>query len=335
MIFVTGGTGYIGSHTSIALVHEDYDVLILDNLSNSHPRVLDRLQSICGIRPKFIEGDIRNGIFLDDVFRRFPISAVIHFAGLKAVGESVTKPLEYYDNNVNGTLQLLAAMGSANVKSTIFSSSVTVYGDPATLPIKEDAPRSATNCYGRSKLILEDILADHFHAQPNWSITRLRYSNPVGTHESGMIGEGPQGFPNNLMPFISQAAIGRRERLSVFGGDYPTHDGTGVRDYIHVMDLAEEHVAVLKHCKNAGGILTVNLGTEKVYSVLEMIDAFQAASHRPIPYEIAARRPGDVAQRWADPTHAKEMQGWHAKRGLTQMCTDTWRWQQRKPNGYK
>lgn len=335
MILITGGAGFIGSHTSIALAQAGHSTLILDNLSNSHLGVLSRLKDICGTRPQFIEGDIRDSTVLDSIFKQHPITAVIHFAGLKSVCESVTKPFDYYDNNVNGTLNLLAAMRRTGVKTFIFSSSATVYGNPFSVPIKEDAPRSATNPYGRSKLMVEDILADLHHAEPDWNIARLRYFNPVGAHESGLIGEDPQGMPNNIMPVITQVAIGRREKLSVFGDDYPTPDGTGMRDYIHVMDLAEGHVAALKYCQQTGGMLTTNLGTGQGYSVLQMIKTFEAASKRAVPFEIVARRPGDIAQCWADPSHAMQTLGWKAQRGLDRMCVDSWNWQLQNPDGYK
>lgn len=328
MILVTGGTGYIGSHTCVALAKAGQELLILDNLCNSRADVVDRLETLCGKRPIFIQGDVRDSHVLGDLFDRHPISAVMHFAGLKAVGESVAKPLEYYDNNVHGTLQLLTAMRRAQVKTFVFSSSATVYGDPASVPIREDFPRSATNPYGRSKLIIEDILADLHRAEPDWRIARLRYFNPVGAHESGLIGEDPQGIPNNLMPFVAQVAVGKREFLNVWGNDYPTPDGTGIRDYIHVVDLAEGHVAALDHLNRKGGLLTVNLGTGQGYSVLDMVKAFETASGRKIPYKIAARRPGDIAQCWADPRLAQEILNWTAKRGLDQMCADVWRWQQ-------
>jgi UDP-glucose 4-epimerase len=344
-ILITGGTGYIGSHTCVALAQAGYDdIVILDNLSNSRlfspsPRsrgegggegqsIIDRLEALCGKRPRFIEGDVRDAALLDRIFADFSVSAVIHFAGLKAVGESVAKPLEYYDNNVRGTLELLAAMRRAGVGTMVFSSSATVYGDPASVPIREDFPRSSTNPYGRSKLIIEDILADLYGAEPGWRIARLRYFNPVGAHESGLIGEDPQGIPNNLMPYIAQVAAGQREFLNVFGNDYPTPDGTGIRDYIHVMDLAEGHVAALNYLDDKGGLLTVNLGTGRGYSVLEMARAFEQASGRPVPYRFAPRRPGDIAQCWADPTLASQLLGWKAARGLEAMCTDAWRWQQ-------
>lgn len=328
MILVTGGTGYIGSHTCVALAQAGHDMVIVDNLSNSRASVIDRLETICGKRPQFIRGDIRDAALLDRIFADFSVRAVIHFAGLKAVGESVEKPIEYYDNNVRGTLELLAAMRRAEVRTLVFSSSATVYGDPASVPIREDFPRSATNPYGRSKLIIEDILADLYHAEPDWRIARLRYFNPVGAHESGLIGEDPQGIPNNLMPYIAQVAIGQREFLNVFGNDYPTVDGTGVRDYIHVVDLAHGHLAALNYFNGKnGGLLTVNLGTGQGYSVLEMVKAFEHASGRPVPYRFAARRPGDIAQCWADPALAAELLGWKVTRGLEAMCADAWRWQ--------
>jgi UDP-glucose 4-epimerase len=327
MILVTGGTGYIGSHTCIALAKAGHDLLILDNLCNSNVSVVDRLETLCGKRPRFIQGDIRDNTLLDDLFARHAVSAVMHFAGLKAVGESVEKPLDYYDNNVLGTLRLLSAMRRADVRTLVFSSSATVYGEPAAVPIREDFPRSATNPYGRGKLIVEDILADLHVAEADWRIARLRYFNPVGAHESGLIGEDPQGIPNNLMPFVAQVADGKREFLNVWGGDYPTPDGTGVRDYIHVMDLADGHVAALDYLSRNGGLLTVNLGTGQGYSVLDIVKAFEHASGRPIPYRIASRRAGDIAQCWADPGLARELLGWEAKRGLADMCADAWRWQ--------
>ena len=328
MILVTGGTGYIGTHTCVALAQAGHELLILDNLCNSRADVVDRLATICGRRPVFVEGDCRDAGLLDEVFDRHRVTAVMHFAGLKAVGESVTKPLEYYDNNVTGSLRLLVAMRRAEVRSFVFSSSATVYGDPASVPIREDFPRSATNPYGRAKLMVEDILADLHLAEPGWRIARLRYFNPVGAHESGLIGEDPQGVPNNLMPFVAQVAAGQREYLSVWGNDYPTPDGTGVRDYIHVVDLAAGHVAALNYLEQQGGLLTVNLGTGRGYSVLEMVRAFSVASGRQIPYRIAARRTGDIAQCWADPALANSLLGWQATRGLDEMCADAWRWQQ-------
>jgi UDP-glucose 4-epimerase len=306
-----------------------YKLLILDNLYNSRVGVVNQLTAICGLPTGFIEGDVRDSCLLDAIFASNKITAVMHFAGLKAVGESVNSPLEYYDNNVNGTLRLLAAMRRANVKTLIFSSSATVYGDPARVPIREDAPRSATNPYGRSKLMIEDLLADLCRAESDWRVARLRYFNPVGAHESGLIGEEPQGEPNNLMPFIAQVATGRRKFLNVWGGDYPTMDGTGVRDYVHVADLAEGHVSALDYLRRQGGLLTVNLGTGQGYSVLDLVRAFELASGRDIPYQIGPRRAGDIAQCWADTSLAYELLGWKSKRGLEQMCADAWRWEQR------
>ena len=327
-ILITGGTGFIGSHTCVALAQGGYDLVILDNLTNSCAEVIVRLATLCGKRPVFVKGDVRDAATLDRLFANYPISAVMHFAGLKAVGESSTMPVEYYDNNVTGSLQLLAAMNRAAVKTLVFSSSATVYGDPASVPIREDFPRSATNPYGRSKLIVEDILADLHKADSQWRIARLRYFNPVGAHESGLIGEAPQGIPNNLMPYIAQVATGQREFLNVWGNDYPTPDGTGVRDYIHVCDLAEGHVAALDYLNRKGGLLTVNLGTGQGYSVLDMVKAFENVTGSRVPYKIGPRREGDIAQCWAAPALAKELIGWQASRGLDHMCADAWRWQQ-------
>jgi len=332
MILITGGTGYIGSHACVALAQAGREVLLLDNLSNSLAEVADRLAHICAARPLLITGDIRDGALLDEVFARHPITAVMHFAGLKAVGESNQKPVEYYDNNVGGTLQLLAAMRRAGIKTLVFSSSATVYGDAASMPVREDFPRSATNPYGRSKLMIEDILADVHAAEPDWRIARLRYFNPVGAHDSGLIGEAPQGTPNNLMPYVAQVAAGQRPALNVWGGDWPTPDGTGVRDYIHVMDLAEGHVAALDYLERTGGMVTVNLGTGRGHSVLEMVRAFERASGRPVPYNVAPRRQGDIAQCWADTHLAKQLLGWQATRDIDTMCTDAWRWQQSLPS---
>lgn len=330
MILVTGGCGFIGSHTCVALAKADHNIIVLDNLSNSRVDVIDRLEFLCGKRPMFVQGDIRDSTLLDQVFADYSIQSVIHFAGLKAVGESTEEPLKYYDNNIRGTLTLLAAMRRAEIKTFVFSSSATVYGDPASVPVGEDFPRTTTNPYGRSKLIIEDILADLYSAEPVWRIARLRYFNPVGAHESGVIGEEPQGIPNNLIPYISEVAIGKREYLSIFGTDYSTLDGTGVRDYIHVMDLAEGHISAVDYLERHGGFLTVNLGTGRGYSVLEIIKAFEQATGCSVPYRVASRRPGDVAQSWADPTLARKLLGWHAKRGLESICADTWRWQNRK-----
>ena len=333
-ILLTGGAGFIASHTFIALVGAGYTPVIFDNLCNSNPKVLERLERITGTAPIFIKGDIRDAAALDATFTAHTIGAVLHFAGLKAVGESVDKPLEYYDNNVRGTLELLTAMRRANVKTLVFSSSATVYGDPATTPIHEGFPLSATNPYGRSKLMIEEILGDLFKAESDWNIARLRYFNPAGAHESGLIGEDPQGIPNNLMPYIAQVAIGRREKLQIFGGDYPTPDGTGVRDFIHVMDLAEGHVAALKYFDGASGLVTVNLGTGNGVSVLQMIAAFEQACGKKIAYQIVARRPGDIAECWADPALACNLFGWSASRTLSDMTGDGWRWQSMNPTGY-
>ena len=327
MILVTGGTGFIGSHTGAALAAAGYEFMVLDNLCNSRHGVLDSLATLCGGRPGFVQGDVRDGALLDRVFAEHSISAVIHFAALKAVGESVQQPLAYYENNVGGTLSLLQAMRRAAVHTMVFSSSATVYGDPASVPIREDFPLSATNPYGWTKLMIEQMLADLAEAEPHWRIARLRYFNPVGAHESGLIGEDPSGIPNNLMPFVAQVAVGQRPQLQVYGGDWPTPDGTGMRDYIHVMDLAEGHVAALDHLARGPGLLTVNLGTGRGVSVLDMVRAFEQASGRPVPYRIVDRRAGDIAACWADPTLAAELLGWRTHRDLAQMCADGWRWQ--------
>ncbi|WP_086984345.1 UDP-glucose 4-epimerase GalE [Vibrio aphrogenes] len=333
-VLVTGGMGYIGSHTCIQMIESGMTPIIFDNLYNSKPTVLDRIEKVSGVRPIFIEGDIRDKQALAQVFAQYDIQSVIHFAGLKAVGESVEKPLEYYDNNVHGTLVLVDAMRDAGVKSMVFSSSATVYGDPASVPILEDFPTSATNPYGRSKLIVEECLTDFQKANPDWSITLLRYFNPVGSHPSGELGEDPQGIPNNLMPFVAQVAVGRREFLSVFGGDYPTKDGTGVRDYIHVMDLADGHLAALNHVGSKQGLHIYNLGTGKGNSVLEMVVAFEKASGQKVAYKIVDRRPGDIAECWANPAKAEQELKWKASRSLEQMTEDTWRWQSNNPLGY-
>jgi len=333
-VLVTGGAGYIGSHTAVVLLKAGYEVVLWDNFSNSSPQAVDRIARITGVRPLLIEGDVRDFEALSRAFADHNFDAVIHFAGLKAVGESVLKPPLYYDNNVQGTLVLLRAMRDAGVFTLVFSSSATVYGNPASVPIRESCPRAATNAYGRSKIIAEDVLADLSHAEPSWRIANLRYFNPVGAHESGLIGEDPQDVPNNLMPYICQVAVGRRPHLRVFGGDYPTPDGTGVRDYIHVMDLASGHVAALRYLDAHQGTLTVNLGTGRGYSVLEMVEAFALACGRFIPYVIEPRRPGDVAACWADPEAARQKLAWHAVHGLSRMCEDAWRWQQQNPQGY-
>lgn len=333
-VLVTGGAGYIGCHACVSLLETDHRVVVVDNFCNSNAEAIARVEQIVGASVPLIEGDIRDAACLNALFAEHDIDAVMHFAGLKAVGESVEKPLEYYDNNVTGTLVLLAAMERAGVNKLIFSSSATVYGDPASVPIREDFPLSATNPYGRSKLMIEEILGDWHTARPGWSIGRLRYFNPVGAHTSGRIGEDPSGIPNNLMPFVAQVAVGRREKLAVFGNDYPTPDGTGVRDYIHVVDLAEGHVAALDYVLQHPGLLTVNLGTGNGVSVLDMVKAFEQASGREVPYEIVDRRPGDIAECWANPALARSLLGWSASRTLEQMCVDAWRWQESNPRGY-
>ena len=333
-VLVTGGAGYIGSHACVALIEAGYKVVVLDNLCNSSPVALERVQEICGVAPVFIQGDIRDRDCLDQLFQKHAIDAVLHFAGLKAVGESVELPLAYYDNNVAGSLTLLAAMQQAGVRNLVFSSSATVYGDPVAVPIREDFAVGPTNPYGRTKLMVEDILADWHAANTGSSVGRLRYFNPVGAHPSGRIGEDPQGTPNNLMPFVAQVAVGKRDKLFVFGDDYSTVDGTGVRDYIHVMDLVEGHVVALDYIRREQGLHTINLGTGNGISVLEMVAAFERITGQPVPYEIVARRPGDIATCWADPGLAQELLHWQASRNLTQMCEDTWRWQSGNPRGY-
>jgi UDP-glucose 4-epimerase len=334
-ILLTGGAGYIGSHTFVALVEAGFTPVILDNFANSHPRVLERLQTITGAPVLCERGDVLDTPFVEQVLRRHAIGGVVHFAGDKAVGESVAKPLKYYRNNLGGAVSLMEAMEAAGCDTLVFSSSATVYGDPASVPIREDFPRSHTNPYGHTKLVIEDMLAAQQVAQPSWKVATLRYFNPVGAHASGLIGEDPAGIPNNLMPYIAQVATGQRPFLQVFGSDYPTPDGTGVRDYIHVCDLAEGHVAALRTLIESGRSLTVNLGTGSGHSVLEVVRAFEAASGRPVPYKQVARRPGDVAQCYADPALARELLGWRATRTLAQMCADTWRWQSANPNGYR
>ena len=333
-VLVTGGAGYIGSHTVLLLLEAGYSVVVLDNLSNSSRESLNRVERLTGKSLTFIEGDIRDSDCLKQLFSENDIASVIHFAGLKAVGESVAQPLRYYDCNVTGTLRLLEAMDNAGVRTLVFSSSATVYGDPASVPIREDFPLSATNPYGATKLHIEDMLRDLYQSDDSWRLALLRYFNPAGAHESGEIGEDPNGIPNNLMPFIAQVAVGKREKLNVFGGDYPTKDGTGVRDYIHVMDLAEGHLAAMEALEAKGGLVTTNLGTGRGYSVLEMVNAFSAASGREVAYSIVERRPGDVASCYADPAFAEKVLGWKAKRGIEAMCADHWRWQHQNPDGY-
>lgn len=334
-VLVTGGVGYIGSHTTIELIKEGKDVIIVDNLSNSNVVVLDRIEDITGVKPKFYEIDVQNREKLEKVFKENNIDSVIHFAASKAVGESVEKPLEYYSNNIKNTLVLLEAMRKYNVKNFVFSSSATVYGDPHKCPILEDFPLSATNPYGQTKLMIENILRDICKADKSINVAILRYFNPVGAHKSGKIGEEPNGIPNNLMPYITKVAIGQLKELSVFGDDYNTPDGTGVRDYIHVLDLACGHVKALEKLENKPGLVTYNLGTGNGYSVLEMVQAFSKASGRDITYKIAPRRPGDIAMCYADASKAKKELGWEAKYNLYEMCEDSWRWQSLNPNGYE
>lgn len=334
-ILVTGGAGYIGSHTLVELLNSGQQVLVLDNLSNASAASLARVAEITGKQPAFIEGDIRDAALLDTLFAEHKISSVVHFAGLKAVGESVAQPLRYYDNNVNGTLVLVNAMQKAGVFKLVFSSSATVYGEPQQMPITEQfAVGGTTNPYGTSKLMVEQILQDVAKSDDRWSIALLRYFNPVGAHSSGLIGEDPNGIPNNLLPYISQVAVGRLSALSVFGDDYPTPDGTGVRDYIHVVDLAVGHLKALARIAEHSGVSVYNLGTGQGYSVLEMVKAFEQASGQPVPFNISPRRAGDIAECWADPAKALAELGWQAERGLEQMMIDAWRWQSQNPEGF-
>ncbi|MDO9515869.1 MAG: UDP-glucose 4-epimerase GalE [Syntrophales bacterium] len=334
-ILVTGGAGYIGSHTCLVLLEAGYDVVVLDNLVNSKEESLKRVQQITGKSLEFHKADLLDGGALDRVFEGTPIDAVIHFAGLKAVGESVSMPLRYYHNNVTGTLNLCEAMRRHDVRKIVFSSSATVYGDPHTVPITEEFPLlPATNPYGRSKRMIEEILSDIPASGEQWDIALLRYFNPVGAHPSGLIGEDPNGIPNNLFPYITQVAVGKQKELSVFGNDYPTVDGTGVRDYIHVVDLADGHLNALEKLASNPGIVTYNLGTGRGYSVLEVVKEFEKASGHKIPYTIVERRPGDIAACYADASKAKREMGWSAKRGIDEMCADAWRWQSGNPDGY-
>ncbi len=334
-ILVTGGAGFIGSHTVVELLNAGYDAVVLDNLSNSSEKSLERVEQITGKKVPFYKADILDRAALEEVFSKENIDAVIHFAGLKAVGESVAKPWEYYENNIGGTLTLVDVMRKHGVKNIIFSSSATVYGDPKFIPITEECPKGqCTNPYGWTKSMLEQILSDIQKADPEWNVILLRYFNPIGAHKSGLIGENPTGIPNNLMPYVTQVAVGKRPELGVFGNDYDTHDGTGVRDYIHVVDLAIGHVKALKKIEEKAGLRIYNLGTGTGYSVLDIVKNFEAATGVKIPYSIKPRRPGDIATCYADASLAKEELGWEAKYGIKEMCEDAWRWQKMNPNGY-
>ncbi len=333
-ILITGGAGYIGSHAALELLRRGFDVVVVDNLSNSHEAAIDRVAELAARPVPFHRVDIRDRAALDQVFRTAPIDAVMHFAGLKAVGESVGQPLRYYDNNISGTIVLLEVMKQHGVRTLVFSSSATVYGDPASVPITEDFPLSAVNPYGRSKLFIEEMLRDLCRAEPEWRVALLRYFNPSGADPSGRIGEDPNGIPNNLVPFIAQVAVGRLPEVAVFGTDYPTRDGTGVRDYIHVVDLVVGHINALEKLAAGPGLVSYNLGTGRGYSVLEMIEAFGRAAGKTIKYRLAPRRPGDAAECWSDASRAERELGWRATRGLDDMCRDVWRWQSNNPNGY-
>lgn len=335
-ILITGGAGYIGSHTAVELLNSGYEVIVYDNLCNSSKESLKRVEELTGKTVKFYEGDVCDAKALEDMFNKESIDAVIHCAALKAVGESVQKPLLYYQNNITGTLTLMDVMSRVNVKNIVFSSSATVYGNPETMPITEDCPKGqCTNPYGWTKSMMEQIMSDVQKADPEWNVILLRYFNPVGAHESGRIGEDPKGIPNNLMPYISQVAVGKLEKLGVFGDDYDTPDGTGVRDYIHVVDLAVGHVKAVDYLAKNPGLDVINLGTGVGYSVLDMVKAFSKACGKDLPYEIKPRRAGDIAMCYADPAKAEKVLGWKATRGLDEMCADSWRWQSQNPNGYE
>ncbi len=335
-ILVTGGAGFIGSHTCVELLEAGYEVVVVDNLYNASRKSMDRVEQITGKKPTFYEADILDREALNQIFEKEKIDSVIHFAGLKAVGESVAKPIEYYYNNIAGTLVLCDVMRKHNVKNIVFSSSATVYGDPAFIPITEECPKGKiTNPYGQTKGMLEQVLEDIYVSDPQWNVILLRYFNPIGAHKSGLIGEDPKGIPNNLVPYVAQVAIGKLECLGVFGDDYDTPDGTGVRDYIHVVDLAKGHVAAIKKLEEKKGVLIYNLGTGKGYSVLDVVHAFEKACKKEIPYVVKPRRPGDIAACYADPAKAKAEIGWEAENGIEEMCADSWRWQSMNPNGYE
>ena len=328
-VLVTGGAGYIGSHTVVELLNEGYEVIVLDNFSNSSPKALESIKKITGKDFKFYEADLLDRPAIKKIFdENKDIDSVIHFAGLKAVGESVQKPIMYYENNIGGTLILVDEMSKHGVKKIVFSSSATVYGDPASVPIREDFPRSTTNPYGSTKLMIENILTDVYTSDNEWSVILLRYFNPIGAHESGLIGEAPNGIPNNLMPYINQVALGKLDHLNVFGSDYPTHDGTGVRDYIHVVDLAKGHIKAIEKANNMTGVEAYNLGTGHGYSVLDIVKNFEKATGVKVKYELTDRRPGDIAECYADPTKAEKELGWKAEKGLEEMCRDSWRFTQ-------
>ena len=334
-VLVTGGAGYIGSHACVELLNSGFEVVVIDNLSNSNEEALKRVEEITGKSFKFYKKDLLDREAVEEMFNKEKIDAVMHFAGLKAVGESVSQPMRYYHNNITSTLVLCEVMNKYGVKNLVFSSSATVYGNPHTVPISEEFPLSATNPYGRTKLMIEEILRDLYVADNTWNIAILRYFNPIGAHASGEIGEDPKGIPNNLVPYITQVAIGMRDKLSVYGNDYPTSDGTGVRDYIHVVDLVLGHLKALEKLRSKPGVVTYNLGTGIGYTVLEVVEAFSKTSGRDIPYQIAARRPGDIAACYADPSKAKAELGWRAEKGLDEMCKDSWNWQSGNPNGYE
>ena len=335
-ILVTGGAGFIGSHTCVELLEAGYEVVVVDNLYNASRKSMDRIEQITGKKPAFYEADILDREALNQIFEKEQIESVIHFAGLKAVGESVAKPIEYYYNNITGTLVLCDVMRKHNVKNIVFSSSATVYGDPAFIPITEECPKGKiTNPYGQTKGMLEQVLEDIHVSDPEWNVILLRYFNPIGAHKSGLIGEDPKGIPNNLVPYVAQVAIGKLACLGVFGDDYDTHDGTGVRDYIHVVDLAKGHVAAIKKLEEKKGVLIYNLGTGKGYSVLDVVHAFEKACGKKIPYTVKPRRPGDIATCYADPAKAKAELGWEAENGIEEMCADSWKWQSMNPNGYE